>query len=115
MEQKFLDWKTSLEKIGMKVNIGKTKVMVSGKRSVIIRSGQYPCGVCGRGVGQNSILCISCQYWCHGRCSGLRAVRADPNIRCPACTGQVAQGVEDDDALRLDGDTMEKVREFCYL
>ena len=41
VEQKFLEWKTPLEGRGMKVNIGKTKVMVTGKRSEVIRSGRY--------------------------------------------------------------------------
>jgi len=115
VERKFMDWKSSLEGRGMKVNKGKTKLMVTGKRSEMIRSGRYPCGVCGRGVGQNSIICTACQYWCHWRCSGLRAVREDPNFRCPACTGQVVQEVEDDDALQIDGEMVEEVREFCYL
>ena len=99
----------------MKVNIGKTKLIVTGKRSEMIRSGQYPCGECGQGVRQNSILCSSCQNWCHKRCSGLRVIREDPSFRCPACTGQVVQEVEDDDALQIDGETVEEVREFCYL
>ena len=45
----------------------------------------------------------------------MRAVREDPNFRCPACTGQVVQEVEVDDALRIDGETVEEVEEFCYL
>ena len=44
-----------MNKKGMKVNISKTKVMVTGKKNSVIRSGRCPCGVCGRLVGQNSI------------------------------------------------------------
>ena len=113
--QKFEDWKSALEGRGMKVNLGKTKFMITGKQSAMIRSGNYPCGVCGSGVGRNSILCTSCQYWCHGRCSGLSVVREDPNYICPACTGQVAREEEDDDVLLIDGEVVEEVREFCYL
>ena len=36
-----------------------------------MRVGRYPCGVCGRGVGANSVLCTACWKWCHKRCSGL--------------------------------------------
>ena len=115
VERKLLDWKSSLEGRGMKVNIGKTKSKVTGKRGEMIRSGRYPCRVCGRGVGQNSILSTSSQYGCHGKCSGLRAVRADPNFRCPACTGQVVHEEEDDDALQIDGEVVGEMREFCYL
>ena len=115
VDQKFVDWKTNLERRALKVNIGKTKLMVTGKRNEMLRSGRYPCGVCRQRVGQNSIICTDCQYWCHWRCSGLRAVREDPNFRCPACTGQVVQEVEVDNALRIDGETVEEVKEFCYL
>ena len=33
-----------------------------------------PCGVCGRGVGSNSIQCISCPKWVYKKCSGILAV-----------------------------------------
>ena len=45
----------------------------------------------------------------------MRAVREDPNFRCLAFTGQVVQEVEDDDALQIDVEMAEEVREFCYL
>ena len=57
VEQKFLEWKLALETRGMKVNLGKTKLMGTGEKGKVIRSGRYPCGVSGRGVGLNSILC----------------------------------------------------------
>jgi len=31
-----------------------------------------PCGICGRGVGSNSIQCTSCQKWVHRKCSGIK-------------------------------------------
>ena len=60
MVQKFEDWDTSFERRVITVNNCKTKLMVTGTRSEIIRSGLYQCGVCGRRVGQNSMLCTSC-------------------------------------------------------
>ena len=33
---------------------------------------RWPCGVCGRGVGSNSIQCTSCQKWEHKKCSGIK-------------------------------------------
>ena len=48
----FNDWSRALEVRGMKVNLGKTKLLVSGKKSKDpISSGHYPCAVCSRGVG----------------------------------------------------------------
>ena len=52
VELKFVDWKQAMARRGMKVNIGKSKLMVTGMRNEVIISGRYPCGVCGRGVGQ---------------------------------------------------------------
>ena len=40
----------------MKVYVAKTKVVVTGKKAEVVRSGKYPCAVCGKGVGQKSIL-----------------------------------------------------------
>jgi len=33
---------------------------------------RWPCGVCGRGIGNNSIQCTHCQKWAHLKCSGIR-------------------------------------------
>ena len=113
VEAKFMEWKSPLERRGMNVNIGKTKLMVTGKKAEVIRSGRYPCGVCGSGVRENSIFCSSCQNWCHKRCSGLHVLREDPNFICPSCSSP--RTVEDDDTIEIDGNRIEEVKEFCYL
>ena len=46
------EWKYFVENKGMRVNMNKTKVMISGEWQKAVR---WPCGVCGRGVGNNSI------------------------------------------------------------
>ena len=57
-------WQSELEKKGMRVNLGKTKIMVSGSNlNTLIDSGKDPCGVCCKGVGSNSIRCTGCSYW----------------------------------------------------
>jgi len=33
---------------------------------------RWPCGVCRRGTGNNSIQCTSCQKWVHRKCSGIK-------------------------------------------
>jgi len=46
----------------MRVKMNKTKVMTSGERRKLMqKAAGWPCGVCGRGVGNNSIQCTSCQ------------------------------------------------------
>ena len=40
-------WETEMEKKGLRVNMGKTKIMESGiNLDVLKKSGKYPCGVC---------------------------------------------------------------------
>jgi len=37
-------------------NMNKTKVMISGERQKLMQqAARWPCGVCGRGIGSNSI------------------------------------------------------------
>ena len=75
VEQLFVRWKKAMEQRGLKVIMGKTKLMVSGASdSEPVQMGRYPCGVCRKGFGVNSKLCIRCGKWCHKRCSGLRSL-----------------------------------------
>ena len=57
---------------GMRVNMNKTKVMISGEQKITQKAVRWPCGVCGRGVGSNSIQCTSCKKWVHRKCSGIK-------------------------------------------
>ena len=42
----------------MRVNMNKTKVMISGERQMVRQKDvRWPCGVCSKGVGSNSIQC----------------------------------------------------------
>jgi len=51
----------------MGVNVDKTKVVVGGEwRRVAQKAVRWPCVVCGRGVGNNSIQCTSRQKWYTG-------------------------------------------------
>ena len=51
----------NMEHRGMRVNMNKTKVMISGERQKVMQKAvRWPCGVCGRGIGNNSIQCTSC-------------------------------------------------------
>ena len=66
LKEKLQRWKSGLERKGLRVNVGKTKVMKCGvglKKTV--DSGKYPCGVCGKGVKSNSIQCTLCIKWVH--------------------------------------------------
>ena len=56
------DWRSSLLGKGLKVNAGKSKVMVgSSGGKMIVNSGKWPCGVCGKAVQANSVQCTVCK------------------------------------------------------
>ena len=68
LREKFWKWKEAFESEGLKVNLGKTKVVVSGAEGVVSVGKVDPCGICGKRVMANSVLCVKCGKWIHGRC-----------------------------------------------
>ena len=72
---------------GLRVNMSKTKVMVCGVgQGPVTKSGKWPCGVCSKGVGVNSILCTQCECWVHKRCSGVKGTLSDTSdFKCSRC------------------------------
>jgi len=59
------EWKDNVENSGMRVNMNKITVMISGERQKPLqKAARWPCGVCGRGVGiiQYSILAVRSGY-----------------------------------------------------
>ena len=59
--RRFNEWKRELETRGLKVNMDNTKVMVVGREPALKpQRGRYPCGICGEGVGVNSVWCQGC-------------------------------------------------------
>ena len=50
------EWKDNMENRGTKVNMNKSKVMISREwQKITQKAVRWPCGVCGRGIGNNSI------------------------------------------------------------
>ena len=100
--------------------MGDTKIMKRNQGVQINEnSGKWPCGICRKGVGRNSIQCQSCKKWIHKRCSGTRGGLSEAMLfECDRCTGrsnsrekivtkastQVQLGIE-----------LERVDKFCYL
>ena len=117
--EKIRIWKEGLESKGLRVNVGKTKIMKSHvAANMDVKSGKFPCGVCGRGVGRNSIQCGGCQKWVHKKCSGVKGkLKEDLGYRCGKCVGGVrAESCADEqEAVLVDGSSFECVNRFCYL
>ena len=109
-------WKTEMEKKGLRVNMGKTKIMESGiNLDVLKKSGKYPCGVCLTGVvSTNAILCDGCERWVHKKCSGIKG-RLLPESEF-TCLG-TARAIDGRQSLEVEvgNEKLEVVPEFCYL
>ena len=75
LKERFQKWRSALEGKGMKVNVGKTKIMVSGTERENVLSKMDPCGICGKRVWSNlqsTKICshnhsskIKCSYTSH--------------------------------------------------
>lgn len=120
LKRKVQKWKSGMETKGLKVNVAKTKFMadVEGKGAVE-QSGKWPCGVCGSGVGTNSIQCTKCSKWIHKKCSGVKGSLSSaivPFICKTCCSGAHTNPKVDSAGLDIDGgESLERVDKFCYL
>ena len=63
LKERFWNWKDVLESKGLKGNPRNTKVMVSGSEGELFKSKINPCGVCGRRIMVNSVLCTKFKSW----------------------------------------------------
>ena len=113
-------WKNGMEAKGLRVNAGKTKVMqcrVSRFQSE--DSGKLPCGVCRKGVGDNSILCVECRGWVHKRCSGISGkLKSNVDFHCRRCLegeNGLFQSVLLKEVVIEPNVKLECVPKFCYL
>ena len=113
LQVKFDGWKEAFKRIGLKVNMGKIKLMVSDEEGERVVSRMDPCGVCDRRVGANSILCKGCNKWVHKRCSGVKGAlaRVVESFRCRRCLRGIAQAMLE--AGMTSG--IEKVGRFVYV
>lgn len=114
LREKFVKWREAFESKGLKVNLGKTKVMVSGMEGKALMSKVDPCGMCGKRVKANSVWCQKCGKWIHGRCTKMKRVTQSlaKDFVCGRCEKGVGGVVEQEEKLC---DEVESVKEFTYL
>ena len=115
--RRLLTWKEAMEEKGLRVNAGKTKIMICGTGLDLLQnSGEFPCAVCRTGVGSNSIFCKGCKHWVHKKCSGLECLTENPDYRCTRCQG-TARSVDGrpQREVQVGPDKLEVVASFCYL
>ena len=74
LRNKFLEWKEAFESKRLKVKFGKMKVLVCGgiTKDDMSKSKFDPYWVCSLRVRANSVLCLGCGKWIHGRCAGVK-------------------------------------------
>ena len=115
--RRLLTWKEAMEKKGLRVNAGKTKIMICGMGLDLLHcSGEFPCAICRTGVGSNSIFCNGCKHWVHKKCSGLKRLKKDLDYRYTRCQG-TARPLEGrpQKEVQVGPDKLEVVASFCYL
>ena len=91
--------------------------MISGERQMMWqKAARWPCGVCNKGVGSNSLQCTRCQKWVHKKCSGIKGSmsKVAKLFICRGCLNPVTR------ARRTSVDIgasakLELVDKFCYL
>jgi hypothetical protein len=119
--QKIRVWKDSFESMGLKVNTSKSKVMKCPSTGGVASggTGKYPCSVCSKGVGRNSILCQKCKKWTHKKCSGVKGkLKEGMTFICNRCCGMVVTQqikTELEKTVLSQGVELERVEKFCYL
>ena len=83
-------WKNGMENRGLRVNMNKTKFMISGAGLDMLRdSGAFPYTVCRSGGEANSFSCYQCKLWVYKKCSGIKGrLNVTPDYVCPRCLDQ---------------------------
>ena len=114
VECRYTRWKKALQDKEIKINVNKTKAFYTTRNFVRMRIRKYPCSVCGKGLGQNSVQCIKCQHWVHKRCSGVhRRLTKEKDFTCKKCIpGVLFQ--DEDKRMNLNGDNIEVADRFYY-
>ena len=80
------------------------------------KAARWPCGVCGRGAGSNSIQCTRCQKWVHKKCSGMKhsMYKVMKSVICRGCSNPVISTGHSSVDIGASAN-LEVVDKFCYL
>ena len=114
LRENYENLREAFESKGMRVNLGKAKLMVSGMEEETFDSKIDPCGVCGIRVMSNSVLCTACGKWVHARCADKKKVSVylNKDFVCKKCRS-VVKNLKGSDEKLCDG--VETISKFTYL
>ena len=98
----------------MKTNVNMTKAFYTRRNFVWMQIRKYPCSVCGKGVGRNSVQSTKRQQWEHKKCSGVHgSLTRKKDFSLEKCiSGVLLQ--DEDKMINLDGDNIKAVDRFFY-
>ena len=69
-----------------------------------------------KGIGANSILCLSCQNWLYKQCSGIKtSLRNCEDFICKTCSTTTRAVDPFPTCITINKDEFEIVSGFCYL
>jgi len=69
LRQRIKTWKGGMEEKGLRVNMGKTKVMrIQAGHEQLVKPAKWPCGLCKKSAAAGSIQCLKCVRWFHRKC-----------------------------------------------
>ena len=99
---------------GLKLNVGKTKMMVSGTGGEVVLSKVDPCGICRKRVGSNAVCCTHCTRWIHERCAKMKKVTCS-SARRFVCRRYTDIGNDTKEPVEVSCNEVETTKGFCYL
>ena len=70
---------------------------------------KFPCGVCIKGMGQNSILCSYSKKWVHQKYTGIKLLKEDHNFKCKRWEGDIVSYEDDEKEIQIGNDSVEVV------
>ena len=96
------------------VNLRKIKRVVSRAEGELFVGKVDPCSICGKPVTANSVLCVKCRKWIHGRCMKVKRMtsKLGRDFVCGRCK-QVDDGLVE--LVEELCEELEIVSGFCYL
>ena len=109
----FDECREAFETKGMRVNLGKIKLMVSGMEEETFDSKIDLCGLCGRRVMSFSVLCTACGKWVHASCTDKKKVPVylNKSFVCKKCRS-VLKNFKGPDEILCNG--VKTVSKFSY-
>ena len=94
LKMKLNKWKTEMEAKGLRFNMGKTKIMVSGVNLQTLKD----------------------SHWVHKKCSGVNgSLKSNPDYRCSRCKGTARpiDGRAHNEWLLMQDKKLDVVDSFC--